>query len=335
MKKFLFLPLIFFAASCALPKDAGLPPDPGFFTSRSTLEGIDANNNGIRDDVEIKIYKWFPERKDIRKRKALEQQAIWYQKAIIVGDALDQKEAKELHEEMSRSVSCMHTAFNDLVLDWRKYVLEWQKYGDKLEGAMINTEERSEAYWYYNALLSGDTYRDKEEYTFPCLYDEELNREIQEKYKNMAPEEINPDLPPDPGEEGKATLVGIDRNENGVRDDAERAIWKYAPLDIQIELREAMLQLAKGYQKIILAGASKDIDEIEKANVEYDRADRCMAKQKTTKSSDFSEHYLVDTLMLNTREREWAEIYFRKAKKEPKRDNRWDCDYTNTLRNQK
>lgn len=31
-------------------------------------------------------------------------------------------------------------------------------------------------------------------------------------------------LPPDPGEAGKATLLGIDRNDNGVRDDVERYI---------------------------------------------------------------------------------------------------------------
>lgn len=39
------------------------------------------------------------------------------------------------------------------------------------------------------------------------------------------PETINGIVvPPDPGEEGKKTLAGIDSNNNGVRDDVERAI---------------------------------------------------------------------------------------------------------------
>ncbi|GHV60176.1 hypothetical protein FACS1894103_4970 [Campylobacterota bacterium] len=37
-----------------------------------------------------------------------------------------------------------------------------------------------------------------------------------------------PELPPDPGKAGKATLEGIDSNKNGVRDDVEIEIYKYA-----------------------------------------------------------------------------------------------------------
>ena len=37
-----------------------LPPDPGLEADK-TIEGIDANTNGIRDDVEIAIFKEYPQ----------------------------------------------------------------------------------------------------------------------------------------------------------------------------------------------------------------------------------------------------------------------------------
>lgn len=36
-----------------------LPPEPDPAINNSTLLGIDSNNNGVRDDVEIYIYKRF------------------------------------------------------------------------------------------------------------------------------------------------------------------------------------------------------------------------------------------------------------------------------------
>ncbi len=55
-------------------------------------------------------------------------------------------------------------------------------------------------------------------------------------------------LPPDPGEEGKTTLLGIDSNNNGVRDDVE--IWIYTTYDKPIE-RAVFMQNAKAYQVVI------------------------------------------------------------------------------------
>ncbi|MCK9578799.1 hypothetical protein M0R01_04950, partial [bacterium] len=38
-----------------------LPPEPDLKLNNSTLEGIDANHNGIRDDVELAIFKLYPD----------------------------------------------------------------------------------------------------------------------------------------------------------------------------------------------------------------------------------------------------------------------------------
>jgi hypothetical protein len=55
-------------------------------------------------------------------------------------------------------------------------------------------------------------------------------------------------LPPDPGEAGKETLLGVDSNDNGVRDDVER--WIYTTYDKPIE-RAVQMQSAKAYQIVI------------------------------------------------------------------------------------
>ena len=43
-----------------------LPPEPDSALKDATLEGIDANNNGIRDDVELAIFKLHPNSARIR-----------------------------------------------------------------------------------------------------------------------------------------------------------------------------------------------------------------------------------------------------------------------------
>ncbi|HUX35601.1 MAG TPA: hypothetical protein VMV71_01045 [Candidatus Paceibacterota bacterium] len=43
-----------------------LPPEPDAALNNSTVEGIDANNNGIRDDVELAIFKLHPDSARIR-----------------------------------------------------------------------------------------------------------------------------------------------------------------------------------------------------------------------------------------------------------------------------
>jgi len=56
-------------------------------------------------------------------------------------------------------------------------------------------------------------------------------------------------LPPDPGEAGKATLLGIDSNDNGIRDDVERAI--YLTYNRPIE-RALVMQHTKTFEMVML-----------------------------------------------------------------------------------
>jgi len=61
-------------------------------------------------------------------------------------------------------------------------------------------------------------------------------------------------LPPDPGPAGKATLAGIDSDNDGVRDDVQR--WIVFNFPNSAKTRAALRQLAQDYQRFILGAAN-------------------------------------------------------------------------------
>ena len=65
--------------------------------------------------------------------------------------------------------------------------------------------------------------------------------DIDPKLKEELTKRFN--LPPDPGEEGKKTLFGIDADKDGLRDDVQRWIYFHYPEDPLI--RNALIQYAK------------------------------------------------------------------------------------------
>ena len=58
-------------------------------------------------------------------------------------------------------------------------------------------------------------------------------------------------LPPDPGDAGKQTLLGIDSDADGVRDDIQRHIWATYPGDGNVNVRKALTEIAKHYEVIL------------------------------------------------------------------------------------
>lgn len=61
---------------------------------------------------------------------------------------------------------------------------------------------------------------------------------------------VGVNLPPDPGQVGKATIEGVDAKGDGVRDDIERAIVFAFPNNPQA--RTVLFQMAKHYQSVIV-----------------------------------------------------------------------------------
>ncbi|MCG8685706.1 MAG: hypothetical protein MI892_12575 [Desulfobacterales bacterium] len=64
-------------------------------------------------------------------------------------------------------------------------------------------------------------------------------------------------LPPDPGEAGNESLLGIDSDNNGVRDDIQRYIYFTYPDEQYV--RQALSKIAKTYQAILLNATDSEV----------------------------------------------------------------------------
>lgn len=112
-------------------------------------------------------------------------------------------------------------------------------------------------------------------------------------------------LPPDPGEAGKRDVLGIDSDQNGVRDDIDRYIVLTYP-DSE-KTRMALSQYAREEQKF-LADADDKQKSIENSRL-IERAMNCLNylfKEDVNHSFDASS--LLDAEFLNTPERSRAEV---------------------------
>ncbi len=119
-----------------------LPPDPGMEADK-TIAGVDINKNGIRDDVEIAIFKEYP--KSAKTRAVLLQYALTLQMQFTQ-ELINKEIVTEIVTENSRARSCVadtlvprktpesHRASADID--------KIDKYVYFLENIQVNTEDR-------------------------------------------------------------------------------------------------------------------------------------------------------------------------------------------------
>ena len=151
-----------------------LPPDPGE-AGKSTLLGIDSNNNGVRDDVEIYIYKRFQGFENARKDRAI---AMQFAKAtqIIIQEPEKAYENKT-YVMMHNAIDCQWYYFNqhlNTVKDYRmrlEYREKHRIFDALMEDTIFNTRERLEAYMQYNDSLSGHVYDSRSTVKEKCEVD--------------------------------------------------------------------------------------------------------------------------------------------------------------------
>ncbi len=130
-----------------------LPPEPDETENNATLEGVDSNGNGVRDDVERWIYKTYKDKHPIYIDIAM-QASKEYKKILETPER-----AKEIHDEVSKADYCQlyyklnAKYFNEPILIQEDAVDEY--FRSKI---YFNTEERRRAYIQYDTLLSGDSY---------------------------------------------------------------------------------------------------------------------------------------------------------------------------------
>jgi hypothetical protein len=113
-----------------------LPPDPGE-KADLTVQGIDANNNGIRDDVELAIFKKYPY--SAKARAAMLQYAHALQMETTE-TMVNEGTAIAVAQERSRASGCIgKTVSRD---DLAKFIEKTQEYRSFVKSQQINTTER-------------------------------------------------------------------------------------------------------------------------------------------------------------------------------------------------
>lgn len=129
-----------------------LPPAPDPAINNSTLLGIDSNNNGVRDDVEIWILKKYKDKHPIYTEIAMQAGRAW-QKILE-----DPSKANDTSKLLDAAQNCEFY-----------FRFDANKYGDILlidesivdrmfRKIVTNTQEREDAYWEHDRLLSGGVY---------------------------------------------------------------------------------------------------------------------------------------------------------------------------------
>ncbi|MGX9727453.1 MAG: hypothetical protein ACTFAK_09085 [Candidatus Electronema sp. VV] len=105
-------------------------------------------------------------------------------------------------------------------------------------------------------------------------------------------------LPPDPGEAGKQTLLGIDSDNDGVRDDVQIGIAHYYPENENA--RKALKQLARAIQLSFVSIQNSDDAKIDDALSGINSAASCIAEISSTPSRDIA---FISLLVQNSKDR--------------------------------
>ncbi len=116
-----------------------LPPDPGAEADK-TVQGIDANTNGIRDDVELAIFKEYPN--SAKTRMPLLQYALALQMQTTQ-PIVNKDTVTEVVMEQSRAHACIGYSVTEK--DLKKAYAEMDSITEYVKTRQINTDARKKA----------------------------------------------------------------------------------------------------------------------------------------------------------------------------------------------
>ena len=121
-----------------------LPPEPDSLLKDATIEGIDANGNGIRDDVELAIFKLHPDSARIR---AAELQYAMALQDEMTKDVFNQETLVAVLQEKSRASLCVtdtgpkvNRSDSDETINKALAVTDTRK--QEVENLVSNTDQR-------------------------------------------------------------------------------------------------------------------------------------------------------------------------------------------------
>lgn len=122
-----------------------LPPDPGE-AGKKTVAGIDADGDGVRDDVQRYIYRTYSQ--DELKRKAMLQYAKAQQESLT--NVLNREISIEKSNKLHRSAECVVAVYGDVRSTFGPL--------DILDAVIVNTKARVKADIQASVNYSGQIY---------------------------------------------------------------------------------------------------------------------------------------------------------------------------------
>src|SRR3989338_1964743 len=102
-----------------------LPPDPGAEADK-TVQGIDANQNGIRDDVELAVFKEYPN--SAKTRAVLLQYALALQMEVTLPIVNKETVTATVEDNESRAQVCLWNLSSRSNME--KFITDIEKYED-------------------------------------------------------------------------------------------------------------------------------------------------------------------------------------------------------------
>jgi len=135
---------------------SGLPPDPGP-AGRATLEGIDSDNDGVRDDVQRWIAINYPSSE--KTRMALKQLALTQQQFVL--DSVDPVKSLNNAVQRGKAIDCL---FYISPSDAPTIINEFK-------AITLNTYTRSKAYLQADHHLSGNVFSSDLDWKQSCNFD--------------------------------------------------------------------------------------------------------------------------------------------------------------------
>lgn len=124
-----------------------LPPAPS--NPDATIAGVDANKNGIRDDVELAIFKEYPN--SAKTRLPLLQYALVLQTQMTLPVVNKGTVTATVEDNESRANICLWTLSSRSNMN--KFLADMDKYEEFVKSLQLNTEQRKK---YLHDLFVGN-----------------------------------------------------------------------------------------------------------------------------------------------------------------------------------
>ena len=238
-----------------LVKEYSLPPEPDVEENNATINGVDVNNNLIRDDWERAIVFEFHEDKiNMNLHNALAKNTTLLNNYY---EDMNVDEYAKASKEDQYILECAGYFYGMNMFKNRELFKKGEDTRERIEYILKRDSEMSEYLGYgIHGTPSSKLESICQKYRLETVNAKNLSKkEIEEKF-NLPPE-------PDP-KVNNSTILGVDSNNNDIRDDWERAIaFEYYQDKTRMNLNNLFAKNSTQLTKAYNSGSSDKYKELD------------------------------------------------------------------------